>query len=180
MRNGNRLSGSTPAPVFGVPMPHPVGEERESSPCGLSGDRGPSGLRPRLTQTTWWPAATAMMCASRALRSGAGRSARRNGREEAGLLVCCFRGWGNGLVRHIAIPRPRSSQAGLRAGQRPPAGFYAPTRRESSTSRFEKPHSLSYHAKTLTWSPATSVRGASKIAEWGSPTMSAETSGASE
>ena len=44
-------------------MSHPVGEERESSPCGPSGDHGRSGLRPRLTFTTWWPTATAMMCA---------------------------------------------------------------------------------------------------------------------
>jgi len=48
-----------------------------------------------------------------------------------------------------------------------------------STTRFEKPHSLSYHDATLTWRPMTFVSPASKIDEAGSPTMSVETIGSS-
>ena len=47
-------------------------------------------------------------------------------------------------------------------------------------TRFEKPHSLSYQATTLTWRPSTRVRAESKIDEAGLPTMSVDTSGSSE
>jgi hypothetical protein len=46
--------------------------------------------------------------------------------------------------------------------------------------RFEKPHSLSYQAKTLAMSPSTTlVRGASTIEEAGLPRKSIETSSSS-
>src|SRR3990170_412277 len=49
----------------------------------------------------------------------------------------------------------------------------------SSTSRFEKPHSLSYQPITLTMFPMAIVESASNTHECGSPTMSEETSGSS-
>ena len=49
-----------------------------------------------------------------------------------------------------------------------------------SITRFEKPHSLSYQATTLTCLPSTRVSAASKIDEAGLPVMSDETSGSSE
>ena len=48
-----------------------------------------------------------------------------------------------------------------------------------STRRFEKPHSLSYQLTTLAVRPCTIVSCASKIDEYGEPTMSAETIGSS-
>ncbi|SII01402.1 Uncharacterised protein [Mycobacteroides abscessus subsp. abscessus] len=48
-----------------------------------------------------------------------------------------------------------------------------------STTRLEKPHSLSYQATTLTLRPSTRVSSASKIDEAGCPTMSEETTGSS-
>ena len=49
-----------------------------------------------------------------------------------------------------------------------------------STMRHEKPHSLSYHERTLTMlPPMTMVQPASKILEWLSPTMSVSTIGSS-
>ena len=46
--------------------------------------------------------------------------------------------------------------------------------------RFENPHSLSYHENTFTnRSPTAIVSGASKIDEWGFPTMSTDTIGSS-
>ena len=44
-----------------------------------------------------------------------------------------------------------------------------------STSRFEKPHSLSYQEMTLAWRPWAIVSFESKIDEYGLPTMSCET-----
>ena len=44
-----------------------------------------------------------------------------------------------------------------------------------STSRLEKPHSLSYQEMTLAWRPWTIVSLESKIDENGLPTMSCET-----
>ncbi|AWE54111.1 hypothetical protein DC008_33490 [Streptomyces nigra] len=49
-----------------------------------------------------------------------------------------------------------------------------------SITRWEKPHSLSYQATTLTWRPSTRVRAESKIDEAGLPVMSEDTSGSSE
>jgi hypothetical protein len=54
------------------------------------------------------------------------------------------------------------------------------TRSARSTSRLEYPHSLSYHARTLTWVPSTTdVSEASKIDEYEDLTMSEETIGSS-
>ena len=44
-----------------------------------------------------------------------------------------------------------------------------------STSRFEKPHSLSYQEMTFAWRPCAIVSFESKIDEYGLPTMSCET-----
>jgi DNA invertase Pin-like site-specific DNA recombinase len=49
----------------------------------------------------------------------------------------------------------------------------------TSTSRFEKAHSLSYQPTILTWLPITLVRPASKTQDAGSVTMSQETMGSS-
>ena len=49
-----------------------------------------------------------------------------------------------------------------------------------STTRFEKPHSLSYQATTFTLRPSTRVSAESKIDDAGSPVMSEETSASSE
>jgi hypothetical protein len=46
-------------------------------------------------------------------------------------------------------------------------------------SRFENPHSLSYHPTTLTWLPIVRVRPESKMQDDGSVTMSVETMGSS-
>ena len=71
-------------------------------------------------------------------------------------------------------PGRSGSSAGRRRDQRD-----LPTRAASSTRRLEKPHSLSYQEKILTWLPITLVSWASKIAECASPSMSLETIGSS-
>ena len=95
---------------------------------------------------------------------------------ELDLLVCGSRGYGRARrldpgqrVGRVAEQRalPDAHRAGRRVA-RPQTGWgiVAPTRTASSTSRLEYPHSLSYHARTLTWVPSTTlVMPPSTIAE---------------
>src|SRR5699024_10579092 len=88
---------------------------------------------------------------------------------------------------HRRLPwAARTARAGLTratgaAGHCPAAGTTAQPASSPrvSTTRWEKPHSLSYQATTFTCRPSARVSSESNTADAGFPVMSLETSGAS-
>src|SRR4051812_30409870 len=109
-------------------------------------------------------------------RAGRGRSATRAGNDDSSPE---FLSTSLGLVqspRRADRPAGRPSPPGTSSGDGSGGGQPASNSRVSTT-RLEKPHSLSYQATTFTCRPSTRVSSESKMDDAGLPVMSDDTSG---